>query len=945
MPAYDAFVSYSHADDADVVRPLQSGVERFAKPWYRTRALRLFVDTASLAADPRLWSSIEGALADSSWFVLLASPGTAASPWVDREIRWWLEHRTADRLLIVLTRGTLEWDGRAGRFDAEASTALPPALAGAFDEEPHWVHLPEQAAGGPDAEDARLREAVVDVATAIREVPKEELAGAAAREHRRTMRWVRGAIAALSALLVAAIAAGIVALAQRGEAIDQAEAALSRQVASVSQAAAGTDLDVAMLLAVQAYRRDANPQTRAALFAASTSSPHLVRFLDAGSKVEKLAGSADRETVAVGLADGRVLRWTKGADGFRLLFSLSRRISSLAISDDGEAIAAADRAQAMLWRGGRRPVALAVPVGQHADVVGVSPSGDTVAYHGAAPHSGGPESVTVALVSDPARRSVHRVGEKQLGYFSSLVLPSDRELLLFNGGGPWEWRRIADWARLGAAKGAHQFGGGAVSADGRFFTATNRSTEVPVWRTAGETDLGQSDLSVRVTVSDQSALALSPDGSKLAVAGSGTIYVAPTAGLERTAAEGVAEPEDLSERPVELTGQGTIAAGLLSFAGDDSHLVSASGSEVAIWDLNQLDRLARRTTVPLEYACTACGPATLAVSPDGERLAAVDGYQRAGFVASLDGAGLRPFPEQESYEYAYGTPVWEREGEFVALPVWAAAGGSNPPVPDGLSDEVRAWRAGRGESSGLGAVLGADGDTVILVDGRGGVYWQDAESGDLRDNSPGPEILAESEEALEGAALNSSPELVAMVDEGAVTVESLPSRNDLARIEAGEFASVAFAGGHLLVQRKDGRLEVWNERGTRLQRTLDGDESFSSESVGAPVGSPSGAMVARRRTNGTFVLDDLDTGGRLASFSTAANSVFARTGVAFSPDAEVLVALTEMPFDTGKGELVLRDISDAALIAAACKAAGRDLSADEWRAFVGTSPPGDRGCE
>src|SRR6185312_16622756 len=89
--------------------------------------------------------------------------------------------------------------------------------------------------------------------------------------------------------------------------------------------------------------------------------------------------------------------------------------------------------------------------------------------------------------------------------------------------------------------------------------------------------------------------------------------------------EGVSEPTDPSLRPVDLTGQGSVGPGLLGFVGDDSHLVSASGSEIAIWDLEQVDRLARVTSVPLNMACSACGSASLVVSPDGKELAAIDG--------------------------------------------------------------------------------------------------------------------------------------------------------------------------------------------------------------------------------------------------------------------------------------------------------------------------------
>jgi hypothetical protein len=39
---YVAFISYSHALDGELARALQIGLQGFAKPWYRIRALRVF---------------------------------------------------------------------------------------------------------------------------------------------------------------------------------------------------------------------------------------------------------------------------------------------------------------------------------------------------------------------------------------------------------------------------------------------------------------------------------------------------------------------------------------------------------------------------------------------------------------------------------------------------------------------------------------------------------------------------------------------------------------------------------------------------------------------------------------------------------------------------------------------------------------------------------------
>jgi MTH538 TIR-like domain (DUF1863) len=131
---YDAFISYSRRQDDWLAAALQGGLERFAKPWHRVRGLRVFRDKASLSASPELWGSIEAALRDSRWLIVLASPEAARSPWVDREVAWWLANKSADRILLVATAERLQWDKQAG--DWAEDTPVPPSLRGAFREEP-----------------------------------------------------------------------------------------------------------------------------------------------------------------------------------------------------------------------------------------------------------------------------------------------------------------------------------------------------------------------------------------------------------------------------------------------------------------------------------------------------------------------------------------------------------------------------------------------------------------------------------------------------------------------------------------------------------------------------------------------------------------------------------------------------------------------------------------
>src|SRR5258707_12966279 len=103
MALYDAFISYSHAKDKPIAAALQSVVQKLGKPWYWRRALRVFRDDTSLSATPHLWPTIEQALGESRFLILLASPEAAASPWVNKEIAYSLEAKNADNLVIAVT--------------------------------------------------------------------------------------------------------------------------------------------------------------------------------------------------------------------------------------------------------------------------------------------------------------------------------------------------------------------------------------------------------------------------------------------------------------------------------------------------------------------------------------------------------------------------------------------------------------------------------------------------------------------------------------------------------------------------------------------------------------------------------------------------------------------------------------------------------------------------
>ena len=255
---YNAFLSYSHAADDALAPSLQSALHRFARPWNRLRALRVFRDKTSLAASPELWPAIVDALGESGHFLLLASPAAAASRWVQREIDWWLQHRPPQQLLILLTDGELVWDGEAGDFDWQRTTALPPSLRGHFATEPLWVDLRWARSGEAlTLRHAAFRLAVLDIAAPLHGRSKDELDGEDVRQFARTRRLAAGAISALVLLTIASVGAAIFALRQRDEALRQGTSALAGRLAAQADLLRerGGPVDTSALLATAALQR------------------------------------------------------------------------------------------------------------------------------------------------------------------------------------------------------------------------------------------------------------------------------------------------------------------------------------------------------------------------------------------------------------------------------------------------------------------------------------------------------------------------------------------------------------------------------------------------------------------------------------------------------------------------------------------------------------------
>ncbi|MGS2811510.1 TIR domain-containing protein [Nocardia sp. MW-W600-9] len=916
------FISYSDKSNSGMPESIQRGLSRLNKRWSQPRALRVFLDNSNLTASPDLWGEIEKALASSRYFLLLASPAAAASPWVRKEVEYWQQYKDRDKLLIGLVDGDIHWGEQD--FAWARSNALPVSLSGYFGGiEPKWVDL--RSSTPATLADTQFKDRIATLAAPIHGISKDELVSEDLRTHRIAQRIRAAAVSALVVLLVVAVAAAATAFVQRNEARDQARVSLSRQLASTADSLRETNLRAALQLAVSAYRTDQNAQTLSALIRANLASPKLIRYLSADTTVTEVVGSTDGTAVVAGLADGSVVRWHTGDTRPAMLVGrLDASVISLAVNVDGSVIAATDRSTAMLWQTNGPSFELTVPAGQHPQAVGVSPTGETAVVQGRGAMRASANSVTVHGVRSRTSTVHHDpLATNDLTKTTTINAISDDELLLFDDAyGGWDRRVIASWTSSTNSSvhiGTRQRPG-RPSADGRFITATNGAPTIPVWAT----DVALSDQSDALYGARFSAqapnndppgpLALSPDGSRLAIATGTAIYVTPVA------------PADAARNPaIEVAGASSVQN--LAFIGDNEHLMSVSDRHIALWAVGQMDRLATTTTTPLESTCRACDGAAISLAPDTKHLLIAPTGTSSGTVI------VQPMPgvpgQAQIYEDIPGIPLWTKDGRLVAV---AAPSRQRP-------NKTTAVPVITTEASNpiIAAATWSDQRTAIAVDAKGAIHAVDLTSGTARVVAAARrEFAAENTQlAARSVAFSKEANLLAMVLPGPDTarqVAIIDTTNGavVGTLPPSEVSSITFAGPFLLRARGKQPVEVWDERGNSLRQTLP--------AMFRVVGDSRGALVAESLTTSVNIAD-LTTGITLAALAVPSvdSLAYQRTSVAFSQDNTKMITVTTGNSTNAPGLVVERQLDPGHLVDTACASAGTPLTEAEFTAITGVA--------
>ena len=914
--AYDAFMSYSHSGDDRLAPRLQSSLQRFAKPWWKRRAMRVFRDESSLSANPHLWASITEALGSSDWFILLASPEAAASGWVNREVEWWLEHGDPERILPVLTDGEFGWDEGAGDLDRRLTDAAPPALYGAFSDEPRWVDLrfartDEQL----DLRNARFRDAVADLASAIRGVPKDDLESEEVRQHRGAIRTAWTGVVTLVLLLLVAVVSAVFAVAQRSAAEEQAAVATGRGLGAQAALLVDSQLDTSLLLGAEAVGATDDPGAYTGLLSALNGAQYLTAVHHGlGDDFLDSAFSSDGRLLAVPDQEGAISVWdvargtlvagplvgpsSDGAPGFLL---------DVGFSSDGSRLAATFDAGTWVWTIPEGEVLATITDNFHVSAA-LSPDGRLVVASGVS---------SMATVWD---------------------IDAGEALADLNRGPGWnayhDMTFSPDGSRL--AFGCDSMIVIAFPSGEVLFEDDTRVDRV-AWSAVGDLLAVAGPSGIRILDVDEmtvlidgllpegrpldgtAALAFNPSGDRLAV----KIFSGPVTVFEITRGGG-----DQLASLVASLGLRREVGGPVGWQ-DDDRLVTADGV-VAQWDLSEATTMGASTSLPGHVS-------DMDVAPDGSIFVAT-----STGIYHLSDEGVSVVTEARCSHVevaASGTRIAASGclGRNTIQPLIVSIDLSGDATWDRVAKDIL-----------VGTVLAHDGGSLLAV------YPNTI---DVHDGANGEFLSAFSFGSFDWANFRLGVKPIWLDNDSTLIVATGAGDVQLMNIETGRSESVLVADQWIsdMVLHPDGlRLFISTDRGIQVVNLEDRSlQAFAAEDVGSIALSSDGATLASVG-GGSIQLWDVERASRIGP--PLSGSRRGTTLVAWGPQGlisagservgeEVFgpVNVFEVPaesdaigpdFNRGTLSVVVWDLDPIRLVASACRLAGRSLTDGEWAEYL-----------
>jgi WD40 repeat protein/tRNA A-37 threonylcarbamoyl transferase component Bud32 len=815
-----------------------------------------------------------------------------------RLAEWIEEDAEGRRLRRHITQAATEWK-TAGRDQGELYRGA--RLAAALD----WST--EHA--------LELNELEREFVTESREASERE-----ARRARRTNRRLRTLLAGVAVLLLAALAGGIAALIQRGEARDAETAQLAQRLGA--QALVEKDLDLSLLLARQAVATDDSPQTRGYLLAALQAAPAVAGVMHGRSEIlPAVALSPDGTTLAVAAPylDQLLFFDTRTYDRIGKAVEAPTDVQAVAYSPDGNTLAYAgfDYIRLMDARTRERLAEIHI-AGRLTGVVRLAFTNDG--------------SLLVALIVD-FETSSHRMTFRDANTLKAV-------------GDPIEPKGFTG-AYVGSEWRAPHF---ALTPDGRSLVTALDTGELVWW------DLNSRRKTRALDVSTgYHALALSPDGLTAAV------------GIDR----GIELVDLRTGRIAKASGGAIGSPNYLLFSRDGETVVSTNlDGTVRLWDVGS----ATLREVLRGHSAAVQQPV---YSPDGRTLYTVshDGTAITWDIGRERGLG-RPF--RFTHDRAFDPGLDLHPGRFSPGGRLIAVGLKEKGI--GLLRARTLKRAGAplretgGEVKALS--FSADGATLVAVTSSGKATVWDVGSRSLR---LGPFVA--SGIPIFGVSISADGTMFATAGMDGVRLWNVATGAALGRVGDGSAAGdVAFSPSGSLVAfvragldpltggfvKGGGDAEIWAVARRSLITTLPID-GRPGEHIGVAVAfSPDGRTLATGGLHPLVYLWDVESGKLIRELDQGAAGAqmleFSRDGrVLAVAGSEPLASLWDVAsgtrvgsvtagsrkakmdlssdgrrllMTTGNGEGAVWDVDPESWARRACALANRTLTGEEWDEFL-----------